>query len=124
MRTLKIAGWKIVLTIFILCILSVLAWFVYTRFCLDIYQLNYGNYDGDRATLTLRGVTFVENEGWTGSDTENIGKTIGIAVYKKREFADYIWPIWVIEYKGDKEHNRIFVRGLMDVGNAYTKVSN
>jgi hypothetical protein len=37
---------------------------------------------------------------------------------------DYIFPFWVMEYENDKEHNRIFVRGFMDLGGVYEKNSD
>lgn len=58
------------------------------------------------------------------SDTDHIGKRIGIVCFegRKRGITDYIWPEWVYEYKGDSLHNRIFVRGLMDIGDTYIKM--
>jgi hypothetical protein len=51
----------------------------------------------------------------------HIGKTIGIGVFPRRTFADLIWPVWIMEYDGDTARDRIFVRGLMDVGTVYVR---
>jgi hypothetical protein len=75
-------------------------------------------------TITFKSSTYVQNEIFSVTDRENLGKTIGIAVEGKRTLSDYIWPFWVMEYKNDKEHNRIFVQGLMDAGSVYNKTSN
>lgn len=108
---------KIVLLIIVLLILFIPAgFFIYDRFCLPQYIINDN-------TLTYKENIYISKDGLSDTDTENIGKTIGIAVYanKKRELKDYIWPVWVKEYKNDKEHNHIFVIGLMDLGDTYEK---
>jgi len=105
---------KIVLIVIVLFILYIPAWFTYTRFYLPQYKM-----DGN--TLTYKENIYIRKDSFSASDTENVGKIIGIAIYGKRELADYIWPFWVREYKDDKEHNRIFVRGLMDLGTVYEK---
>jgi hypothetical protein len=71
--------------------------------------------------LMYKNNVYIRRDSGLNSDTNNLGKTIGIAVYEKKGLADYIWPFWVNEYKDDKEHNRIFVRGLMDLGSVYEK---
>lgn len=110
--------WKrTALIILSLLILSIPTYFVYTRFCLDKYEMK-----GE--TLTLNNSRYVRSNSFSPADGENLGKTIGIAVYGKRTLTDYIWPFWVMEYKNDKDHDRIFVRGLMDVGSVYMKTSN
>lgn len=105
---------KVALIISVVFILYIPAWFVYTRFCLPQYKM-------DSNTLTYKESVYIIKDSFSPSDTENLGKTIGIAIYGKRKLSDYIWPFWVSEYKGDKEHNRIFVRGLMDLGTVYQK---
>jgi hypothetical protein len=109
MKILKIG--LIIIVLFVLCIPT---WFIYTRFCLDIYKMN-GN------TLTYNNSVYVRKDSLSASDQENLGKTIGIAIDGKRSVTDYIWPFWVMDYKNDKKHNRIFVRGLMDFGTMYEK---
>src|SRR5689334_11823242 len=106
--------WKIGLIIGILLILCIPAFFVYTRFCLDLYKM-----DGN--TLTFKNNIYIRSDTLSGSDEQNLGKTIGIAVEGKRTITDYIWPYWVLEYKNDEGHNRIFVRRLMDLGSVYKK---
>lgn len=106
---------KTLLLIPLLMAAGVLLWFVYTRFCLPLYPM-----DGN--TLTFHNETYVAEERWSFSDEENLGATIGIGVGKERTFADLIWPFWVVEYKGDKEHNSLYLRGLMGSGGKYTKV--
>lgn len=102
----------------ILLILSIPAFFIYTRFCLDKFEMNdNGN------TLIINNIIYNRSNSLSASDEENLGKTIGIAIEGKRVLSDYIWPFWVIEYKNDKEHNRIFVRGLMGSGGVYIKNS-
>jgi hypothetical protein len=105
---------KIGLAIIILFIMSISAYFIYTRFFLSIYKM-----DGN--ILKFNGSTYICQDFSSASDEENLGKTIGIAVQGKRSIADYIWPFWVIEYNNDKEHNRIFIRGLMGSGGVYKK---
>jgi len=107
---------KIGLIIIVLFVLCIPTFFVYTRFCLDKYEMN-GN------TLTFKNSMYVRNDFSSASDEENLGQTIGIGINGKRTITDYIWPFWVIEYKNNKEHNRIFVRGLMDLGSVYEKNS-
>ncbi|ERI93880.1 hypothetical protein HMPREF1982_01382 [Clostridiales bacterium oral taxon 876 str. F0540] len=74
-------------------------------------------------TLIINNITYNCSNSFSPSDEEDLGKTIGIAIEGKRSFSDYIWPFWVIEYKNDKEHSRIFVRGLMESGGVYIKNS-
>jgi len=106
----------IIIVLFIL--LSIPIWFVYTRFCLDRYTMN-GN------TITYKNYVYTRKDSLPDFNKENIGKTIGISIdiKEKRTITDYIWPFWVMEYKDDKEHNRIFIIGLMDLGNMYEKDS-
>lgn len=110
MKSLKTA----LIIIIILSVLPFTTWFIKTRFCLGKYVMN-GN------TLTYKNSVYVRKNLSTDSDFENLGKTIGIGIDGKRTITDYIWPFWVMEYKNDKEHNRIFVRGLMDLGTVYEK---
>lgn len=105
---------KIALVIGIIFVLYLPISFIYTRFCLDEYKI-----DGD--TLRMNDSIYVRKNSLSGLDTENLGGLVGIAVEGERTMNDYIWPKWVIEYKNDKEHNRIFVRGLMDLGTVYEK---
>jgi len=107
---------KIGLIIVMLVILSIPTYFIYSRFCLDKYIM-----DGN--TLTFNNSIYICKNSLSASDTENIVKTIGIGINGKRTINDYIWPIWVMEYKNDKEHNRIFIRGLMDLGSVYEKIT-
>lgn len=107
---------KIVIIIFVLIVLYVSGWFAYTRFCLDKYIMN-GN------TLKYKNVIYEIKETTTASDEENLGKTIGIGIMGKRTITDLIWPFWVIEYKNDREHNQIYVRGLMGSGGVYSKAA-
>lgn len=102
--------------IFILVILSIPSWFIYTRFCLPIYRMN-------GTTLKYKNQTYVMKDSRASSDEENLGKTIGIGVGEKRTLTDLIWPFWVIEYKNDKEHNSLYLSGLMSSGGKYNKVS-
>ena len=106
---------KICLIIFIILILSVSVWFVYTRFCLPVYIMN-GN------AMTYKNDTYLIKDSWSASDEENLGKTIGIGVLGNRTLTDLIWPFWVMEYENDKEHNNLFVRGLMGSGGPYRKI--
>ncbi|GKU25229.1 hypothetical protein [Clostridium folliculivorans] len=105
---------KIFLIIIILIILYIPASFIYTRFCLPQYKMNDN-------TITYKENVYVRNDSISSFDEKNVGKAIGIAIYKKRTLTDYIWPFWVSEFKDDKEHNRIFVKGLMDLGSEYDK---
>ena len=109
MKIAKIIG--IVLLVIVLC---ASAFFLYTRFGMDQYAM-------EDNTLRFKGVVYVRSEISSPSDEENLGGTIGIAVMGKRSFTDLIWPFWVMEYKNDKDHNRLFVRGLMDSGGIYVK---
>lgn len=96
--------------------LGILLYFLNTRVWIEKYTLM-----GD--TLRFENNVYISKGANSESDTDNLGETIGIAVSGKRTVADYIWPVWIYEYKDDKEHNRIFVRGLMDLGSAYIKQS-
>ena len=109
---------KIISIIVILFVASILGFFIYTRFCLDKFQMNLKG-----KTLIINNNTYTRSDVLSISDEENLGKTLGIAVEGKRTINDYIWPFWVMEYKNDKEHNRIFVRGLMGSGGIYIKDS-
>ncbi len=116
MSELKLS--KAILIIVILLILSIPGFFIYTRFCLDKFEMkDNGN------TLLINNITYSRSNSFSPSDEEGLGNTIGIAIEGKRSFSDYIWPFWVIEYKNDKEHSRIFIRGLMGSGGVYTKDS-
>lgn len=107
---------KVSLIIIILLALSIPSWFVYTRFCLPQYKM-----DADK--LTYKNNIYIMQDHWSTSDEENLGKAIGIGVDKKRTLTDLIWPFWVIEYKNDKEHNSLYLRGLMGSGGKYNKIS-
>lgn len=98
----------------LLAVLSVPGFFIYTRFLTDQYHIQ-GN------TLTLGKNVYVGKQLWESSDEENLGNTIGIAIEGERTITDLIWPNWVKEYKNDPGHNRLFVRGLMDLGQVYYK---
>jgi hypothetical protein len=108
---------KVLLLIPIWIAAGVLLWFLYTRFCLPMYAM-----DGNQ--LTYHNETYVMEEQGSVTDEENLGGTIGIGVGKERSVTDLIWPFWVMEYKGDKEHNSLFLRGLMGSGGKYIKVSS
>lgn len=99
----------------VLCILGTTAWFVYTRFCLAQYRM-------DANTLSYNNEIYVMQDYCSTSDEENVGRTIGIGVSDKRTLADLIWPFWVMEFKSDKEHNSLFLKGLMGSGGKYSKV--
>lgn len=108
---------KISLVLIILFVFSIIpSWFIYTRFCLDKYEMTNN-------TLSFKNTIYVQNEYWWPSDDENLGKTIGIGVGEKRTITDLIWPFGVIEYKNDPEHNSLYLSGLMGSGGKYTKIS-
>ena len=109
---------KVILIIVILFALVIPGFFIYTRFCLSKFEMN-----GNGKTLVIENNIYNRSDSISISDEENLGKTIGIAVEGKRTITDYIWPFWVMEYKNDKEHNRIFVRGLMGSGGVYIRDS-
>lgn len=109
---------KVILIIVILFALAITSFFIYTRFCLSQFEMN-----GNGETLIIENSIYTSSSSSSISDEENLGKTIGIAIEGKRIITDYIWPYWVMEYKNDKEHNRIFVRGLMGSGGLYIKNS-
>lgn len=109
--------WKIVGSIVILLVLSGVLYFVNTRIWIDKYEMN-----GD--TLVFDNNVYFRKDTLSESDTNYLGKSIGIAVDGTRSITDYIWPNWILEYKDDKKHNRIFVRGLMDLGAVYIKEPN
>lgn len=111
-------GGKVILIIVILFALSIPGFFIYTRFCLSKFEMN-----GNGTTLIIENSIYTRSDSIAISDEENLGKTIGIAIEGKKTITDYIWPFWVMEYKNDKEHNRIFVRGLMGSGGVYIKDS-
>ncbi len=110
MKTGKIVG-----VFFLSIALCAAAFFLYTRFVMDQYTME-GN------TMKYNDAVYVRSETSLASDEENLGKTIGIAIEGKRTLTDLVWPYWVIEYQNDKEHNRLFVRGLMGSGGIYVKV--
>ncbi len=107
---------KIGLAIFILLIMYIPVWFIYTRFCLDKYEI-------EGLTLKRQSVVYVYKNSFFENDEQNIGRTIGIAFEGEKTWQDFVFPYWVMEYKNDKEHNLVFVRGLMDLGGIYEKVS-
>lgn len=111
-------GKKILLIIFILFTFSITGLFIYTRVCLDKFELS-----GNGKTLIIEKNIYSRSQSILIAGEESLGKTIGIAIEGKRTIMDYIWPFWVIEYKNDKEHNYIFVRGLMGSGGVYIKDS-
>lgn len=104
----------IISAVVILC--AALLLFFSTRIWTDLYTINT---DGD--TISFKNDVFVRQATSLQADSENLGSTIGIAVFSKRSITDYIWPTWVMEYEDDREHNRIFVRTLMDPGSVYVK---
>ncbi|MEG0772054.1 hypothetical protein [Clostridium sp.] len=107
---------KIVFISVILLVMFIITFFIYTRFCLDRYEMkDNGN------TVIINNSIYIRSNSIDISDEEGLGKTIGIAIEGKRIITDYIWPYWVMEYKNDKEHNRIFIRGLMGSGGVYEK---
>lgn len=91
----------------ILLILSIPTFFIYTRFCLKMYEIR----DSGTTLIFENTVYSIELSSSTPSfeDEENFGKTIGVAVSGKRTTKDYIFPDWVLEYKNDKEHKRLVV---------------
>ncbi|ACT04194.1 hypothetical protein [Paenibacillus sp. JDR-2] len=96
----------------ILLLLAASFYFLNTRVWVDKYEIR-----GDT-------IVFEDNRyAYEGSSADHLGKTIGIAYTegRKRGITDYIWPEWVYAYKGDKAHKRIFVRGLMDMGDTYIR---
>jgi hypothetical protein len=116
---------KIVLIIVVaLLVLIPSGWFVGTRFCVDRYVLSM-----DWETITFKDDIYTPLEEKYASEAElqqsletmnaSIGKNIGIAVPPRRSLADLVWPVWVMEYDGDRTHQKIFIRGLMDVGRVY-----
>lgn len=107
---------RIVLFIVALFILSIIGSFIYTRFCLNEFKMNRNG-----STLTIGNSSYTSSGYISSTDEENLGRTIGIAIKGKRTITDYIWPFWVMEYKNDKEHNHVFVRGLMGSGGTYIK---
>jgi hypothetical protein len=107
-------AWKICVSILFILILIVLFYFLDTRIWIDKYKMK-----GD--TLVFENNHYIRQSTLSESEVNNLGKTIGIAVFRKRVMTDYIWPTWIIEYKDDKEHNHIFVRGLMDLGSTFIK---
>ena len=118
MKVRKIGLMDAVVLIVVLFVLSIPSYFLYSRFLLDKYEMD----DLTLNTLRFKNSVYVRMHGDSPPpDTKNPGRTIGIAVYGKRTITDYIWPIWIAEYKNDKGHQRIFVRGLMDVGSVYEK---
>lgn len=72
---------KVGLVIVILFVLSIPTYFVYTRFCLDIYEMR-----GD--TLTFKNSVYTRSDSFTASDEENLGKTLGIGIDEKRTITD------------------------------------
>ena len=108
--------WKIVGLLVILLILGGVFYILDTRIWIDKYEMN-----GD--TLVFANNVYISKNSLSESDTSNLGKKIGIAINRKMTITDYIWPDWVIEYKSDKNHNYILVRGLIDLGNVYIKQS-
>ena len=105
---------RIFVLIALIVVLSVPAWFVYTRFLTDQYHMQ-------GSTLSFNNTLYSRKELWEPSDEQNLGNVIGIAVEGPRTITDLIWPQWVMEYQNDPDHNRVFVRGLMDLGAVYTK---
>jgi hypothetical protein len=118
----------IVLAFIALLVLIPASWFTYTRFIIDQYAIS-----PDWVTITYKDAVYLPEYKPYASDAEaqddlayttsHIGKTIGVAVFPKRSFSDLIWPVWVMEYDGDKAHDHIFVRGLMDVGTVYVRAA-
>jgi hypothetical protein len=107
---------KIGLFFVIVFILFMPTFLIYTRVSVDKCKMSN---NGD--TLILKDSVYVRKNTLSAQDTENIGITIGIGIYGKGTITDYIFPNWIMEYKNDKKHNRIFVRGLMDMGSVYEK---
>lgn len=116
---------KIIVSItLVVLVLCPAGWLFATRFCVDQYALST-----DWETITFKGATYSPLEEKYASEAElqqsleymnaHIGKNIGIAVPPQRSLTDLIWPVWVMEYDGDRLHHKIFVRGLMDVGRVY-----
>ncbi len=105
---------KIFAILFLLLVLSIPGFFVYTRFLLEQYH-------GQADRLTSNTGVYVRTASLTPPDEKNIGSTIGIAIYGERTITDLIWPYWVMEFQDDKDHNCVFVQGLMDLGQAYCK---
>ncbi|GMK39579.1 hypothetical protein PCCS19_26330 [Paenibacillus sp. CCS19] len=107
--------WKIVGLVVVLLLGSVIFYFLNTRIWIDKFEMN-----GD--TIIFENHVYVSKGTLSESDTDNLGKKIGVAADGKRTLTDYIWPVWIYEYKDDREqHNRIFAKGLMDLGTVYLK---
>ncbi|MWC30537.1 hypothetical protein [Paenibacillus sp. MMS18-CY102] len=104
--------WKVGGAAFLLFVLVAVFYFANTRVWVDKYEIR-----GD--TIVFGNNRYV----YENSDTDNLGKKIGIAYYEgeKRGITDYIWPEWVYGYEGDTLHKRIIVKGLMDLGDTYIK---
>lgn len=95
-------------------VLGICLYILKTRIWIDQYEQV-----GD--TLVFANHVYVRTNGISDSDTKNVGKTIGIVHDGKRTLSDYLWPTWVMEYKDDQAHHRVFVRGFMDMGSVYNK---
>ena len=65
--------WKKLIIVFIvLLVLCIPAFFMYTRFCLEIYKIKDN-------TVILKNNIYVQSGGLSITDEKNLGKTIGIA---------------------------------------------
>jgi hypothetical protein len=115
---------KYILIIPVLLVLAAVVWFFATRFWVDQYAIT-----PDWETIAFKGATYVPQTETYASEAElqqaleymnaHVGRYIGVAVFPERSLTDLIWPVWVMEYDGDKQNQKIFVRGLMDVGSVY-----
>ncbi|RED66131.1 hypothetical protein [Cohnella lupini] len=106
--------WRIIILLVTFFMICGIFYFLDTRIWINKYGMK-GN------TLVFENNVYLLKDSLSESDTSNHGKTIGIAVNEKRSITNYIWPNWILEYKNDKYHNHIFVRGIMDMGNVYIK---
>jgi hypothetical protein len=106
---------KIIILIVALIISIGVFYFLDTRIWINTYEIK-------DETLLFESNDYFRKDSLSESDSNNLGQKIGIAVNGKRSLTDYIWPNWIFEYKDDKNHNHVFVKGgLMEMGSVYTK---
>lgn len=108
---------KKVILIICLIVLFIPSWFFYKLATLPTYR-------DDGKTIIYKNNIYVAKD-YNFTDTNSIGKPIGIAIYgdRKRKFSDWIFGASVKEFKNDKEHNLIYVSWFMGPEAVYERVS-
>lgn len=68
---------------------------------------------GDGASLYFGGATYTRDNTLPTYTEQDVGRVVAIGEEGRRTLTDFIWPNWIMEFKNDKGHEHLLLRGLM-----------